>query len=151
VDRDELERVLRHVGAPHSPDQRIMIVEDDETARNMIDHFISKAGWTTLLAANGVQALEKLQAEARLPDAIIVDLMMPEMDGFTFIDKLRSHEGWRQIPSIVLTAKELTADERTSLNASVKRVFQKGSYNRRDLLDELRRQLSEAILRSAAS
>ena len=110
---------------------------------------LQKAGWGVQLAENGVVALDKLGQKGATPDALIVDLMMPEMDGFTLIDRLRGQPELRHLPIIVLTAKELTAEDRSRLTASVQRIFQKGSYNRRELLEELRHQLVSATVRNS--
>lgn len=147
VSREELARALNQYRSDVRGEQQVMIVEDDPTARDMLEHLLNKAGWTISPAANGQVALDLLAAATKLPSAILVDLMMPEMDGFTFIERLRKNEAWRNIPLIVLTAKELTVAEREQLNASVKRIFQKGSYNRRELLAELRLQLFSATTR----
>jgi CheY-like chemotaxis protein len=77
-------------------------------------------------------------AEQR-PVLIVLDLMMPTMDGFTFIAELRQREEWRTIPIVVLTAKDLTPEERQRLNGSVAQILLKGAYSREDLLDEVRR------------
>jgi CheY-like chemotaxis protein len=147
VSREELARALNQYRSDVCSEQQVMIVEDDPTARGMLEHLLNKAGWNILSAANGQVALDLLTAAPQLPSAILVDLMMPEMDGFTFVERLRKNEAWRHIPLIVLTAKELTTAEREQLNASVKRIFQKGSYNRRELLAELRLQLFSATTR----
>ncbi|HRI49595.1 MAG TPA: response regulator [Pseudomonadota bacterium] len=147
VSREELGRALSQFRSDVCSEQRIMIVEDDQAAREMLEQLLNKAGWNISSAANGQLALDLLAAAPKPPSAILVDLMMPEMDGFTLIERLRKSDAWRNIPLIVLTAKELTAAEREQLNASVKRIFQKGSYSRRELLAELRLQLFSATAR----
>jgi len=84
-------------------------------------------------------ALARL-AETR-PDAIVLDLMMPEMDGFEFLVELRSRAEWRDIPVLVVTAKDLTAEERARLNGDVERVLLKGATE----LDELQRALARIL------
>jgi PAS domain S-box-containing protein len=112
----------------------VLVVEDNPENREMIRRQLTKAGWPVLEAQNGVQALEVLQIQ--LPGAILLDLMMPEMDGFEFIRQLRQHPQWRSLPVIVLTAKDLTAEERQWLNGQTQRIYQKGAGNRQ-LLDEI--------------
>jgi CheY-like chemotaxis protein len=73
-----------------------------------------------------------------LPDLILLDLMMPEMDGFQFITEMRKNPIWQPIPIVVLTAKTLTPLERQHLSGYVERVLQKGAYNREGLLQEVR-------------
>jgi CheY-like chemotaxis protein len=83
----------------------------------------------------------------RRPDLILLDLMMPEMDGFQFLDEVRNQEASRSIPVIVITAKELTPEERQRLNGSVEKILQKGAYTREDLISEVR-DLVTASMRS---
>ena len=97
-------------------------------------------------AENGRAALQRL-AE-RTPTLIILDLMMPEMDGFDFILELRKTPAWRSIPVVVLTAKDVTEDDRRRLNGSVAKILRKAAYRREELLLEVREQV-KACLRSA--
>jgi len=69
---------------------------------------------------------------------ILLDLMMPEMDGFEFVAEFRRHEAWRAIPIVVVTAKDLSHDDRQRLNGYVERILQKGAYGREQLLAEVR-------------
>jgi CheY-like chemotaxis protein len=68
----------------------------------------------------------------------LLDLMMPEMDGFQFLEEVRTHEEWRSIPIVVVTAKDLTDEDHRRLSASVARVLQKGLYSREEMLREVR-------------
>ena len=77
-------------------------------------------------------------SQRRPPDLILLDLMMPELDGFGFVERLRARPAWRTIPVLVITAKDLTAQERLRLNGWVEQVVQKGAYTRSDLLSEVR-------------
>ena len=77
----------------------------------------------------------------------MLDLMMPEMDGFEFLVELREHAEWRDIPVLVVTAKNLTAEERSRLNGDVERVLQKGGFQLEELLREIARVLPESIAR----
>jgi hypothetical protein len=72
------------------------------------------------------------------PQLILLDLMMPEMDGFQFVAELRKHEEWRTIPVVVVTAKDLTPEDRLRLSGYVETVLQKGAYGKEDLLSEVR-------------
>jgi CheY-like chemotaxis protein len=78
----------------------------------------------------------------RRPDVIVLDLMMPEMNGFDFLDVLRENPEWRGIPVLVLTAMELTDEDRRRLNGEVERILQKGASAREQLLDEIGRVLT---------
>ena len=70
------------------------------------------------------------------PGVILLDLMMPEMDGFQFVDELRQHPEWKSIPVVVVTAKDLTTEDRERLSGQVGLILQKGAYSREDLLRE---------------
>jgi CheY-like chemotaxis protein len=93
-------------------------------------------------AANGREALACVAN--RRPSVILLDLMMPEMDGFEFLGELRQNPEWQSIPVLIITAKELTEEERLFLNGSlllsgsVKRILKKGSFSREQLLREVR-------------
>ncbi len=119
-----------------------LVAEDDPPTREMIRRTLEKGGWSVTEAANGREALACVAKEQ--PSLILLDLMMPEMDGFEFLAELRQHAEWRAIPVVVITAKELTAEDRLFLNGSmllsgcVKRVLQKGSFGRDELLQEVR-------------
>jgi signal transduction histidine kinase/CheY-like chemotaxis protein len=114
----------------------VLVVEDDETTRQMLRRHLEHEGWYVNEAANGREALEQVRAHE--PCLILLDLMMPEMDGFHFIDELRAHERWRSIPVVVVTAKDLSAAERGKLKDQVERVLQKGAYSREELLREIK-------------
>jgi CheY-like chemotaxis protein len=88
------------------------------------------------VAENGCVALQRV-AEQR-PALILLDLMMPEMDGFQFVEALRAREAWRSIPIVVVTARELVAEDRLRLNGYVEQILQKGAYRREALLTEVR-------------
>ncbi|MDB5509156.1 MAG: domain S-box protein [Hyphomicrobiales bacterium] len=112
-----------------------MIVDDDPEARERLDSLLQKEGWKTTQAENGKLALDRMASEP--PDLILLDLMMPEMDGFAFLREMRTHAQWRNIPVVVLTAKDITAADRKRLAPRADRVIQKGSMSMRDLAREL--------------
>ena len=86
-------------------------------------------------ATNGKEALARLNEFT--PGIILLDLMMPEMDGFELVEELRHHDRWRAIPVLVVTAKELTTEDRARLNGYVEKVLQKGASSRDALLREV--------------
>jgi signal transduction histidine kinase/CheY-like chemotaxis protein/HAMP domain-containing protein len=121
----------------------VLIVEDDGGMRVMLRRRLEKEGWTVIEAENGRAGLE--QMEQNQPELILLDLMMPEMDGFQFLEEVRKHEAWRSIPVIVITAKTLTAEDRQRLNGSVEKILQKGAYSREELIREVRDLVTAAI------
>jgi len=141
VSRDQLATVLRKYRVEKTS-CTVMIVEDDTPTREMMVRMLNKTHWNVIEAANGMKALECLQS--RRPDLILLDLMMPEMDGFEFIAQLRQQSEWADIPVVVLTAKDITMEDRIWLSNRVDTVFQKGAYRREELLVELRQLLSNA-------
>ena len=116
---------------------KIVLVEDTVEARRLIRRILQSQGnFTILEAANGREGLELIQRE--LPDLVIIDLMMPEMDGFTVIDALRANPETAAIPVIVATAKELTQDEKNSLGGQIQSLMQKGDFLNDEFLEEVK-------------
>jgi signal transduction histidine kinase/CheY-like chemotaxis protein len=121
---------------PATGKQAVLVVEDNAATRDILERSLQKEGWRTVIAENGGVALQKVMAET--PSLIILDLMMPEMDGFEFLNQLRRNPDWANIPVIVLTAKDLTPADRARLNGKVQDVLHKGSGAREELLREMR-------------
>lgn len=114
---------------------KILIVEDDSETRELVRRTLEKEQWAVLEAENGRAALAQVAQSG--PDLILLDLMMPEMDGFQFITELRNNANWQSIPVIVITAKELTTEDRKQLNGHVEKILQKAAYNKEELLNEV--------------
>jgi signal transduction histidine kinase/CheY-like chemotaxis protein len=145
VDRERLTAVLHSICRVAGG--RILLVDDDETMRHVTRLALEENGWRISgEAENGREALARLREER--PDAIVLDLMMPEMDGFEFLVEMRGHAEWRDIPVLVVTAKDLTEEERTRLNGDVARVLQKGASELSELLREIGRMLPSSMARS---
>jgi signal transduction histidine kinase/CheY-like chemotaxis protein len=137
-DREKLVLALRRFRKGSSP-RPVLVVEDDPATRDVVRRTLERDGWVVSEADNGRRALESLRRS--VPDLIVLDLMMPEMDGFEFVAELRRSEAGRRIPVVVVTAKEITAEDRARLNGQVRRIFSKGSFSREELTAELRRAL----------
>jgi signal transduction histidine kinase/DNA-binding response OmpR family regulator/ligand-binding sensor domain-containing protein len=118
---------------------RVLIVEDDPQTREMLRRAAEKQGWQVVEAGNGRVGLERV-AEA-VPGVILLDLMMPEMDGFEFMEGLRRRPECRDIPVIVVTGKDLTEEDRRRLNGHVIQILQKGGHSTGELLEEIRKLL----------
>jgi signal transduction histidine kinase/CheY-like chemotaxis protein len=114
---------------------QVLIVDDDAKTRNMLRRTLQKEGWTVAEAADGREALNQL--ERSRPALLLLDLTMPGMDGFAVLERMRRSQAWRDIPVIVVTAKDLTRGEIDRLNGRVVKVLQKGAYQRRDLLADI--------------
>ena len=135
IERKQLAALVkRYVPSPSAGS--VLVVEDDAPTRALLVRALSAAGWTVSEAANGRLALEAIAAST--PNLVLLDLMMPEMDGFEFLDVLRREERRRNIPVVVITAKSLTAHERRRLNGDVARVVQKHTLDAEALLAEVR-------------
>lgn len=122
---------------------QILIVEDDAVLREMLQRMLDATHWGTIEAENGREALERLRSQT--PDLILLDLMLPEMDGFEFLQQLRQTADWRSIPVIVVTAMELTAADIDRLDGCVSQILQKGAYSRNELLRQVRDLLVESL------
>lgn len=122
------------------PAGTILIVEDEQDIREMLARTLDKTGWGVSVATNGADALNFLNecAGDALPSLILLDLMMPVMDGFEFVTTMRKETRWSQIPIVVLSAKDLTADDLMVLNGSVEQVMAKQAFTREELLNEVR-------------
>ena len=133
--REGLLSALTQVAPERFP--KIAIVEDTTEARRLIRRILQSQGnFTILEASNGREGLEMIQRE--LPDLVILDLMMPEMDGFTVIEALRSKQDTAAIPVIVATAKELTPDEKNRLGNQIQSLMQKGDFLNDEFLEEVK-------------
>ena len=135
TNRKELSEILKKYHCPFPPCP-VLLVEDDITTRHMLRSMLEKAGWAVSEADNGAVALERV-AQNR-PALILLDLMMPEMDGFEFAAKLHEHEEWSSIPIVVLTAQELTPEELHRLNGNVHTVLDKAKSSRQELMHQVR-------------
>lgn len=114
----------------------MLVIEDDLPSQQVLGRLLEREQWPYKTAGNGQQALKILQA-GDVPDLIFLDLMMPEMDGFEFLQILRQRSEWQSIPVIVVSAKDLTASERLQLGDAVQSIHQKGQLDRQELLEEV--------------
>src|SRR6478736_10364754 len=121
--------------APARP-TRILLVEDEELQRARVREWLRGQQWIVQEAANGREALACLQAAK--PDLILLDLMMPEMDGFAVVAALQKQEDWRDIPVIVITSLDLDAKDRERLNSGVQLVLVKERFQPADLVERIR-------------
>jgi signal transduction histidine kinase/DNA-binding response OmpR family regulator len=123
----------------------VLVVDDDEDLRGMLRRMLEKDGWRVAEAANGLEALRRVAEQA--PKIILLDLMMPELDGFGFVRELRKDPDWRNIPVIVLSALTLGDEERRQLNGCVLSILQKNAFNLEELQKEVRSLLRASVRR----
>jgi adenylate cyclase len=147
IDRERLKQLLSRYQAQKQARQ-VLVVEDDEATRTVLRSGFSSGGWQVLEAENGLVAIERL-AEAE-PDLIVLDLLMPEMDGFEFLERLRDMPIFGSIPIVVLTAADLTRDDYRRLNGGIEQIIQKTGLTRKDLLDKISGMISRKAPERAA-
>jgi signal transduction histidine kinase/CheY-like chemotaxis protein len=114
----------------------VLVVDDDILTRDLIRRLLESEGFQVAEASNGRVALEEM--EKAEPSLILLDLMMPEMDGLDFLAEFGRHERWRSIPVVVVTAKDIGVADRGRLNGYVEGVLEKGAFSREELLGKLR-------------
>jgi adenylate cyclase len=131
IDRERLIALLQPYQA-RVRRTRVLVVEDDPTQRERIRSWLESQQWQISEAENGRVALDRLADD--VPDIILLDLMMPEMDGFQLITALQERPAWRHIPVIVITSLDLTAADRARLNSGVERVLLKDSFDPAQLI-----------------
>jgi PAS domain S-box-containing protein len=140
VDRDKLRQLASQYAATVGGG-RALVVDDDQGIRSLFQRALSEDGWTVDEAENGAIALEL--AKKTRPDLVLLDLMMPVMDGFEFVMHFRKLEGCRLTPVIVVTAKDLDQSERENLLGGVERIVEKGALTRQQLLKQVRELVSQ--------
>jgi signal transduction histidine kinase/CheY-like chemotaxis protein len=136
IDRDRLHQILGRFRAPARP-TRVLLVEDDQLQRERVRSWLEGQQWSVQEAGNGREALARLRDGK--PDVILLDLMMPEMDGFQVVAALQKDAGWRDIPVIVITARDLDAKDRERLNSGVQSVLVKEAFRPVDLVERIRK------------
>jgi len=124
-------------------DFSVLVVEDDAINREALVRILNKSGWNVLESIDGPSALKLLTTET-IPDMILLDLVLPEMNGFEFITRLRQNQAWKDIPIIINSAKELTIEERGRLQGDVVKILRKGDVTCGELLQEVRMVFNQA-------
>jgi signal transduction histidine kinase/DNA-binding response OmpR family regulator len=130
IDRSDLLRVLKQATSPAR--RSVLAVDDDPDALDLVLALLEGSGYDVRTATNGREALAEIE-KAR-PDVIILDLMLPEMDGFEVVHRLSLNPEWRNIPVILVTARDLSHEERRALDISTAQIIQKGNLSRDELL-----------------
>ena len=126
-DRQKLVTALRRFRRD-GKERPVLVVEDDASTREVIKRALERDGWSVNEADNGRRGLQSVARQ--VPDLIVLDLIMPEMDGFEFVAELRKSESGRKIPVVVVTAKEVTEEDRRRLNGQVRRVLHRARSRR---------------------
>jgi len=143
IDRKNLVDLLGKYQAP-SGRTRVLIVEDDAIQRERIRSWLEPQTWLLIEAENGRLALDRLRE--CVADVIILDLMMPEMDGFQLVAEMQKHPVWNQIPIIVVTALDLTAEDHARLNSGIEVVLRKETFSPATLIERVRQVVAKSRL-----
>jgi CheY-like chemotaxis protein len=147
IDTDALLRALGRF-MPTGRRAEVLVVDDDLATREMFRRTLAKGGWTVVEAADGREALTQLARAA--PAVLLLDLMMPGMDGFEVLEAMRCEPGWRDIPVIVITTKDLGREELEWLRSRAERVFRKGAYDRTELVGVVERAVARRVAEARA-
>jgi signal transduction histidine kinase/DNA-binding response OmpR family regulator len=126
----------------------VLVVENDPPSRELIVRLLEKEGLPTFEAENGRVALDRMNSVR--PSVIVLDLEMPEMDGFEFLRRLRAAPGGKDIPVMVVSSMDLSPAARAALQKDVARIFQKGQFNKEELIGEIREMVADSRRGQAA-
>src|SRR5438132_8885148 len=143
VDRKRLTEILakfRDISSPRSA----LVVDDEEADRKMLTQILERERWSVIQAEDGVVALE--QVAKHRPDLILLDSMMPKMNGYQFVAELHKHAEWRSIPIIVVTAKDMSTAERIALDGYVEKELPKPALTGDALLTEIKYLIAPCVL-----
>jgi len=135
IDRERLAQVLlRYRTEDHN---EALVVEDEPDSREVMRRMLETEGWKVREARNGREALTELSRS--VPSVLLLDLMMPEMDGFELLEEIEKKPQWKDLPVLVVTARELSAEDRARLDGHVDRVLRKEPYGNPELIDQVAR------------
>ena len=143
IDRMQLFNLLAPWRAAAGP-TRVLVVEDDPDQQRAIGVALAQPNWQVVEATNGRIGLDKIRES--IPDVIILDLMMPEMDGFEFMSNLQANGDWQHIPIFVVTALDLNERDRSRLNGGIEKILRKGNFSTCDLVSQIRAVLRQSTV-----
>ena len=135
-------RVINKYRRDEQPN-KVLVIDDDQNFRIYLKKVLEKDNWSVDEAENGEIALEQIAKDK--PGLILLDLMMPVMDGFEFLEQLRKTDHWGEIPIIVVTSKSLTKDDQERLNNRVIQILHKGQYKAQELRESVKHALSRYL------
>jgi CheY-like chemotaxis protein len=142
VDRRQLMDTLRkHTSL--SPPPTVLVVDDDRATRNLLSHTLRQIGCYVTEAENGSAALKRMKRHR--PDLVLLDLVMPVMDGFEFTEEVRKQPRWHDLPIIIVTAKDLSAEDRARLSGEVDDIVHKSAHSVNEFLVEIREMVKARI------
>lgn len=133
---DIVVKYIRQPSRPEVPNAYVLVIDDDEVNRRMLQRILEGEGLKVDVAENGLVGLNKVAK--RVPLLIFLDIVMPVMDGFRFVEELRKNVAWRSVPIITLTGFDLTSDQRARLNGQVETILSKGAVGPAGILKKMR-------------
>jgi GAF domain-containing protein/CheY-like chemotaxis protein len=139
IERGQLAAILNRL---LSDRRTVLVVDDEANARELISRQLERLNVDVVEANDGRRAIDLL-ADGLTPGVILLDLMMPEMDGFAVLDKIRECPEWRNIPVVILTGLDLSSEEQDRMRGRVSEVIAKGSVEAKDLAAIVRQNLAQ--------
>ena len=136
IDKEALLNVLQRF---EGQGRQVLVADDDPVVVDLVCQLLEEDGFSVRSAAHGREALDEIGRQR--PDVLLLDLMMPVMDGFETLQQLRANPDTRDLPVVVITAKDLSPEEREELQRSTSRVIEKNGLDRERILRELRESL----------
>jgi CheY-like chemotaxis protein len=118
----------------------VLVIDDDEPSRALMRRGLEAAGHVVTAASDGKAGIEAMEAEP--PDLVVLDLMMPVLDGFAVVEHMRASESLRRVPIVVVTAKDLSSEDRAMLRGA-RAILERSDYNRQELLDAVVERVAE--------
>ena len=138
VDKQSLLSALRSV--ENTDDRELLVADDDPAVVDLVSQLLEGDGWTVRRAANGQEALDEIARKR--PDVLLLDLMMPVLDGFGTLQQLRENPDTRDLNVIIITARDLEAHEREELQRNATRIIEKNGLDRERILRELKESIN---------
>jgi CheY-like chemotaxis protein len=139
IDPERLQLVLRGLREARTLDGPLLVVDDDPAIRDVLESVLAQDGWRVITAADGTEALAEVAREA--PAAVVLDLMMPRVDGFEVLHRLRTEPSTADLPVIVVTAKDLNDEDRDRLAGAARGVILKQALRIEELSHQVRSML----------
>jgi CheY-like chemotaxis protein len=136
----DTERLVRTIEACGNGKRDVLIVDDDQASRDVLRRILTKKNWQVHEASNGVRGIELMKRLS--PRLVLLDLLMPEMDGFETLSEMQQIPELQNIPVVVVTSKDLSANELNWLRDRAVAVVAKGANSRSQLVEALERQIS---------
>ena len=147
VEKSDPEQLAGAVGRQVGKEGLVLVVDDDAAVRDTLKRALERSGYEVETAADGEEGLDRV-VELR-PSLVLLDLMMPKVDGFEVLERLREDDMLRDLPVLCFTARDLDGDDRARLQRGMAKVLQKGGRGGEALLEEIRRQVASHIARTS--